>query len=128
MKKDQANAVRSSWSDLAPDMLELLEAKVLFVESAFRRRKGGIWTEETLHVLFLHYLLGVTRTVMPDATPNSRMGLLQRLAASVLNKDQIDKALFRRIDVDSKEMSNAFSAAILMGNRDGTATLIQFNQ
>lgn len=126
MTKEKVSVVRSSWSDLNPSMLELLEAKVLSVEAALRRRKAGVWTDEDLHVLFLHYLMGVVMTVMPDAAPQAQLGLLRRLAANALNKDELDSAVHRRIEVASQEMLAAFNAAQLMGNRDAIATLIQF--
>lgn len=127
MTKDKVSVVRSSWSDLSPSILELLEAKVLSVEAALRRRRAGVWSDEDLDVLFLHYLMGVVMSVMPDAAPQGQLGLLRRLAANALKKEQLDAAVYRRVQVANQEMLAAFNAAQLMGNRDAIATLIQFD-
>ncbi|SDD07513.1 hypothetical protein SAMN05216337_1007109 [Bradyrhizobium brasilense] len=71
-----------------------------------------------MDLLFVHYLYGAVKAMLPDGEPRLQLGLLRHLAGRSLLPDAVNQALHFRSDSADSAFVRALQTAETIGARD----------
>ncbi|MCO6180803.1 hypothetical protein [Ciceribacter sp. RN22] len=118
MRKEIAPII-AGW--VSSRMFDRLEQKARATEAMLRQRSSAQLRAAEVDLVFAHYLYGLVTSVMGDASPEFRLGMVRHLGGLVLPVEAVTAALHTVPPTGEGACARMLPVAEQAGRRDGDA-------